>query len=466
MQNVASPRRSLESRFSVWALVVFLIVLWVAGGASRADVLGQPVSRFFAWGTLVAAALLGPQFNWRQVKPVAIIFVLCVLLVLFQLVPLPPAYWASLPGRDFLAQAASVSGQVQPWRPLSVSPSETANALGSLVVPAAVIVLASALTRQNHWDLLAVLLLLIFAGSVIAILQFTGARFDNPFINYVSGSISGNFANRNHFALFVAMGCLFAPVWGFGRDQRSKWKSIGAVVVLPFFLLTILATGSRSGMVLGAIAIVLGSLIIRKAAVRHLKTLPRSWAVALSISMISVLVASIVLSFVLGRAVAIDRALELQSVEDLRTRAMPYVLEAVQTYFPAGSGFGTFDTVYRIVEPDSLLQSVYFNHAHNDWVEVVLDGGLPGAALLAGSVGWVIYATFRTWHVESADALLPRLGAATAFLVALASIPDYPARTPMIMAMIVIAAIWLNSVLTPFSRSRSQATGPRFTHDL
>jgi O-antigen ligase len=95
-----------------------------------------------------------------------------------------------------------------------------------------------------------------------------------------------------------------------------------------------------------------------------------------------------------------------------------------------------------MVEPDHLLQPSYFNRAHNDWLELVLDGGILAAALLAVAAGWWLYASWKAWTSKPARDL-PRLGSAAVLLVMLASIPDYPARTPMIMAILALAALWL-----------------------
>ena len=457
MSRSAAAPPDFSARLSFWLLSALLVILWIAGGASRADVLGQGVVRFFAWTFLIAFTLFAARFAWRTVRPVAIFLGLAIIVVALQLVPLPPAIWMTLPGRELLMHAAEVIGQPQPWRPLSISPGATVNALGSLVVPAVVLILCAQLNREQYWRIAALLLALIFAGCLLALLQFSGASFDNPFINYNTGSVSGNFANRNHFALFVAWGCLIAPILGFRGDRPSRWKAIASVALIPFLLLVILATGSRAGIVLGVLAIFAGFFLIRGPALRELRLLPR-WGVFALVGALSVgLIGAVILAFTLGRAVALDRALELEAVDDLRSRALPYVLEALWHFFPAGAGFGTFDPVYRIGEPDALLQHPYFNHAHNDWVEVVLDGGLAGAALLLGGIGWMMLSIMRLWRRKRQSARLAWAGATALILTMLASVLDYPARTPMIMAAIIIFAVWLNSA-SRFPVASSQAS--------
>ena len=444
MLRTASHRPDFSARLSFWLLIAFLSLLFAVGGASRTDVLGQPVTRFAAWAFLVVFALLSPRFDLRQVKPVAVLVAFAVLMVSLQLVPLPPSIWMALPGRDLFIRAAEVSGQPQPWRPLSVSPAATANALGSLIVPVVTLALVANLSRSQHWHLAAFILFLIFCGCILALLQFSGASFSNPLINFVSGSVSGNFANRNHFALFVALGCLIAPILGWRENRHIRWKTIVGIALLPFLVLVVLATGSRSGMLLCGAGIAGGLFTVRKSIIRDLQALPLAASATFGAVAVLGLVGLVLLSLKLGRAIGIDRAFASSGVDDLRVQALPYVLDAVGRYFPAGAGFGTFDPVYRIGEPDALLTSRYFNHAHNDWLEIILDGGIGSAALLFIALSWFAFAIIRLRRRGRDASFLGALGAIALLMIMIASITDYPARTPLIMAIVVIAATWLH----------------------
>ena len=122
----------------------------------------------------------------------------------------------------------------------------------------------------------------------------------------------------------------------------------------------------------------------------------------------------------------------------------------IRIYFPAGSGFGGFDTIFRVHEPYALLKPTYFNHAHNDWLEILLDGGLPAALLLVVALGWWLRASIRVWRASAdSNMLLGRAGSAALLLILIASAVDYPARTPMMMAMIVLASLWLGWAEVP-----------------
>ena len=124
-------RHRLPFRFrpslSFALLLSLLFILWLAGGASRADALGQTVVRAAAWLVVIALILFGERPMARDLRPVVLLLVIALILVLLQLVPLPPAIWQALPHRD-LVSASIAFGESQPWRPWSMTPGATANA--------------------------------------------------------------------------------------------------------------------------------------------------------------------------------------------------------------------------------------------------------------------------------------------------------------------------------------------------
>ena len=425
-------------------LLALLGVLWLAGGASRADVLGQVVVRGGAWAALAAAILFGGRPTFAGMKPVLAILLAALALALVQLAPLPPGVWAALPGREPLVEAAAASGQAQPWRPWSIVPAATLNAASSLIVPLTVLVLVAGLRSNERAWLPGVLLGFISASAVLGLVQFSGSNFNNPLINDIR-QVSGIFANRNHFALSLALGCMLAPVWAFLEGRRPHWRGPAALGLVVLFALTILASGSRAGLLLGILALGLGLALAREGMRRALRRSPR-WALpALIAGIVGAIAIFVLLSVAADRAVSIERALAIDTRQDLRTRALPTVLAMIRTYFPFGSGLGGFDPIYRIHEPFALLRLTYFNHAHNDFLELALDAGLFGILLLLAGLLWWAWASARAWRA-GADArhALPKLGSAMLLLVMIASVFDYPARTPMIMAMIVVAGVWLS----------------------
>lgn len=438
MNKRSHPVSRLNLSFSFMLFALFVAAIWLAGGSSRGDAAGQVVVRWVSWTALGLVVLIGRKPSLANQRPILILLAAAIVLTLLHLVPLPPELWRHLSGRDLLDGAWREFPAV--WRPLSMAPAATLNAAMALVVPMATWVLLASLGEADRDRLPALLLIAIVASMFVGLLQFSGAWFNNPFVKSGPDQVSGMFANRNHFALLLAIGCIVAPAWAFSGIHRSKWREPLALGLIPLFLLMILASGSRAGVVLGGLALIIGLALVHQGFQRRWRHVP-SWkifGIGAAIGILSL--ALIVLSITADRAVAINRVFEAEAVQDMRQRSLPTLISMTVNYMPFGSGVGTFDPVFRLSEPPELLKPTYFNHAHNDLLEVVIDGGLPGLSILIGAFGWWLWASIRAWR---GGLVLPKLGSSILFLTLVASAFDYPVRTPMMMMVVTIAAVWL-----------------------
>src|SRR3546814_17788482 len=82
----------------------------------------------------------------RSTGPVFWLVLATMLLVLLQLVPLPPGLWTALPGREFLLSAPLSQ---ETWRPWSLTPSTTINAASSLIVPVVTLYLVRSMRQAE-----------------------------------------------------------------------------------------------------------------------------------------------------------------------------------------------------------------------------------------------------------------------------------------------------------------------------
>lgn len=446
--GMAMSRHSL-ARFhpslSFVLLVALLVILWLAGGASRENVAGQVISRAAAWAAIVVAVLFARRPRVSEVRSAALFLLAAILLCVVQLVPLPPDLWRALPGRATFGDPLVSPPDL--WRPWSLVPGATVNALFSLVVPLAVLLLAAGMREKERRWLPMAILSVIALSLIVGLIQFTGARIINPLVNGSPGAVDGLIANRNHYALFLAFGLLIAPVWAFGEGTRSKIRAPLALGLIVLLVLTILASGSRAGVVLGAASLTFGLATSWQGLKTTLRRYPRWLAPALGIGLVALVAVFVLASVAADRAVSIDRISDVDTGVDMRSRGLPTVLAIIRTYFPFGSGLGSFDPIFRLHEPFLLLKPTYFNHAHNDFLEIVMTSGLPGLVLLVTAIAWWAWRSMAAWRGmrRQGGATLPRLGSAMLLLIFIASIVDYPARTPLIMAIAMIAAIWLES---------------------
>jgi O-antigen ligase len=315
----------------------------------------------------------------------------------------------------------------------------------------AILFLMAGLSNEDKRWLPMLLVVLMGLSLLLGLLQFSGAGFYIPLINGTPGEVSGPFANRNHFALFLAIAWLVAPAWAFAERKWLRWSAPIALGIALLSLLMILATGSRAGLMLGGLALILGFLLAKRDVQRALRHRPRWVFPAVVAGLIVVIATFLLLSVAADRAVSLNRLLAADTGQDMRTRGLPTVFAAILTYFPIGSGLGGFDPIFRLNEPIDLLKPTYFNHAHNDFLEIALDAGVLGLSMVAAGLAWGAWASVQAWRGGNR---FSKLGSAILLLVIVASLVDYPIRTPLILGITTIAAVWLSGRRAPDADSR------------
>lgn len=421
------------------ALCLFLALLLVCGGSSRYDVPQLVLLR------PVAACLVGfglatvSSQDWRAYRPVFLLFGAVVVLTASHLVPLPPAVWQALPGREVIAEIDEAAGLGDIWRPLSMFPEGTWNALYSLCVPVAVLFLASQMKVDDHLRLLAWLLVVCFVTGLVGVIQASGSNFDL----YGSGEsgVAGVFANRNHQAAMLA--CTFpllaalAACAHYITEQARALRLIaaaGAVTLIPL----ILVTGSRMGFVVAILAFAYAGIVT---AGRRADTLPSPRKVLLQIVAAALVAGGALFATIYAaRDVAISRMGDEDG--DLRWAFWEATVDFLPSYMPWGSGIGSFVPIFQIHEPGDMLMPQYVNQAHNDWLDIVLTAGLPGVLIAIVALFMLARATGAALVARGPVGTLKQTGVGILFVVAFASLSDYPVRTPIISALVAIAAVW------------------------
>ena len=440
-------------------LVGLLVATFLFGGASRGDVQSLALLRPLSAIIFVVALFLALRPAWkRQWQPVALGLGV-VLLTVAHLIPLAPSLWQVLPGREAIVDVFTATGQPLPWLPVSVAPLTTWNAFFALMGPMAALLLALALPDRHLPSLLKILLAIGLVSALVGLFQSIGPS-NGPFYFYRitnNGTAVGLFSNRNHQAIFLAT--LFPILAAFaamseGRPNRVRAQRVLAVAVGAFLVPLLLVTGSRAGLLLGVVGLLSCLWVYRAPSSSSEKkaAVPVKNRRRMAMVMVGGVGLLGLMTILAARAPAFQRLVEMDTNEDLRLRALPTIWDATWSYFPVGSGIGSFVEAYNIVEPRALLSSNYLNHAHNDVLEVAMVGGLPAMilmllfALLAALASWrLVRAKLRAkrsvFDQRDRTIIIGRAGLVAMMILAIASIADYPLRTPSLaVAMMVFAA--------------------------
>jgi O-antigen ligase len=322
-----------------------------------------------------------------------------------QLVPLTPGQLSDVsPAADrFLVRYdlgyASVKGALNAVpaagyrHPLSINPSGTLLGLAALAAVALLLVgTARGLGRDGLRTLAAGVVILGAALALAGIVQ-SGLYLHDPqktglvygFWKPIFGTDPfGPFVNRNHFAgwmlmaLAVGLGYFCALVGRGMRHVKPGWRNrllwlssadANRVILVGFGLLvmglSLVMTLSRSGTTCFAIAIALTGLAVARRQAKR----PRR----------AVLVAYVLFLGVLaigwaGVDAVADRFAKADSDLAFRTAVWSDALHIYRDFPVFGSGVNTFGTamvVYQTADP-----SVHFMESHNDYVQLLSEGGL------------------------------------------------------------------------------------------
>ena len=115
---------------------------------------------------------------------------------------------------------------------------------------------------------------------------------------------------------------------------------------------------------------------------------------------------------------------------EARPEIFQLTLKALADHPWIGTGLGTFTTVFEAYRTPDLL--FFVNAAHNDYLENMLELGIPAALLLFGSVLALFVMCVRGAIRRRRDAILPCVGVGVTALVAMHSLVDFSMQIPAV----------------------------------
>lgn len=433
----------MTSRLFSFACAGFLLLALLVGGASREDVIAPDIV------AVAAVPLLGWAI-WRLrersiEQPERFAFAIlagCFLVGLIQLIPLPPALWTALPGRGPIVDDLAAAGIAPGWAPISLKPQATVAALLWLVPAAAMFLATRTLDQPGRRQLVLLILGVAVLSAVVGGLQVVGGP-ESPLRFYAVTNPEpavGFFSNRNHLASLFVCVVPFAALEALEAAARRPAGRVRIVLMLALILLAtagVVLTQSRAG------ALLLGVSLIGAAAMAwRAGLLSGNGQAGPGRSLLAGGVLLLALVAIAGPVIfggVLDRVGGSLDTE-IRIPAAKIASGAALTYAPFGSGLGSFVPVYMMHETPSSMQNTYVNHAHDDWLELLVETGLLGAAVMVAFLFWFTRLALRAWRRQRTSGG-PGVRAASVVILLLLghSLVDYPLRTPAMMCLFALA---------------------------
>jgi hypothetical protein len=451
----------------IWlALAGLILVVAFTGGGSRSDIASLPFLRAGAVLFAMTTLALVPASTWRDTRGALVLLGLLALWMIIQLIPLPVDMWSSLPLRDRIFRIDQILGANDRSRPISLAPSMTLNSLLALTVPAAALVVAAATPPADKIRIWWLIWAFGLLSSLFGLAQLATGPGSAFYLYRITNeaSIVGMFSNRNHFVVLLSMAILAAG-WLISNELMRRNGRTALIALFAgsifLFLFLILAVGSRLGLICGFVGAAATLFIVRWRIARRPMPInqptrraaatraPRRIALRLVLGLlpVAILVGTAALFYLSDQENAVTRLVDGSGSVEMRVAAFGTVTDLAQAQWLWGAGFGSFGRVFQIVEPDALLQPNYLNHAHNDWLQLPIEGGLPAMLIGAAAIAWIaqrlVSLIFR--RKRSGDAALTEaLFLALAFVfLAFGSIVDYPLRTPSIALVAALLVVLL-----------------------
>lgn len=459
----AKPDSSRQKSVAIAATALATAML--LGGSGSLVPLPEIILQCLLAGFTVAWVWLCPD-GLRQVPRGAwIIAALMLAIPLYQLLPMPPALWHGLPGRSVEQAALALVGQGSSWQPLSLTPNRTVAALLAVTAAAAVLVMAAAQDRRGRTILLATMTGAALLSVLVGAAQLSGGagnpfRFYYPEEAFLDGfqtnhnaeadvlligmvalaAVASDLANRRERPIGPRRGpaspSLRAPM---GKPQRQPAFEprlmLGVVGGATLLLaLGVVLTASRTGIALLPIAIGAQAFILR----RWLRLgNRRMWGAAVAaLAMLAIAAVSLSQHGALGRVW--DR---FHTSTEFRPEIWRDALFAMRQYWPWGAGMGSFIPVFAAAERLEVVTGKFVNRAHDDYLEFLIEAGLPGIVVLGLIFRQIAAGAWHGWRARVAGSQAQLIcGATNLFILAAHSLGDYPLRTVSIACMTAVNA--------------------------
>ena len=421
----------------------------------------------------------GTPVTRREGLPLATL----LLLPFLYLLPLPPFLAALLPGRQPYGEALALLGAPEnAWSSLSLYPVETESALLLLLVPVGVFLGVRLLDHPHILRLVSLLLGIALFQALLGLLQYVAAQGGSPqfFGLSINGlpSASGTYTNRNHLAGLLNLVfplALALAIFNIGHREKGRQRNWRDQVVffaslrghLAFFygmlafllLLGIVFSRSRAGIALSMMGILLSTLLFSR----------RIGGDNVYGTVGTVIALAMGSALTIGLIPVLDRFSVGGTIQDTRWTVFSATLDGIGAFMPLGSGPGDYPDLFPRFQPLS-LGHWFINHAHNDYLEWLFEGGILGGLVIAlllfrylrrwGQI-WTTkaWSRFRFLQIASGIGLL---------LMLLHSLVDYNLHIPAnIVFFAFLAGLFFSPVQeAPKShRKKRQRRTPTFTKE-
>lgn len=436
---------------------LFLVLCVLAGGSTQEGIWFNLGLQLLALAIIAWALASRPSEDLtRPSRQVLTLLGLALGLALAQLVPLPPFVWTAFPGREVLLRGYETLGYSLPWLPVSLAPFETLRTLLSWL-PAAAVLIATLRIRQRETALSATVLSAVLISVLFGAMQVaSGEPGDSAWYLYriTNNGAVGFFANRNHMGSLLLVSIPFGfALLASAASLSHQAKRISGMIAFGTAALLVVVVGIALNRSLAAIALVLPVVVLSSL------LFPAGWRVRRFVAPLGALTVIACLLLLMNAPLAAELAGTDRTSVESRREIWENTLVLTRETFPIGIGLGSFLSAYPLTEDPAAAQLTFINHAHNDYLELLVETGLAGALLMLGFLTWWAFQVLRVWRSALSSQYARAATIASGALLAHSWV-DYPLRTAALSA---VFAMCIGVMAQPRRRRRGDRSDVRPT---
>ncbi|MFN0191993.1 MAG: O-antigen ligase family protein [Aestuariivirga sp.] len=342
-----------------------------------------------------------------------------------------------------LAQQSGIEG-IRPT--ISISPVATWTALMRLVTYGLVFWLVLQTCRSSRRTSQAVLIIGLSAaayGQYGILVNLAGSSSVLWFEKWAYGeSLTGTFINKNSFATFLGLGLLCVvthlthrflytnremiqdPLDGRLFSKGVPFDILAMVAAAMCVVAALLLTQSRAGILSSFFAVIIFLLGL---AFRSRGTRKIGIATTGSIVLLFAL-----FFYVSGEGLTHRLSRLIWTDADLMARVEVYssTLSAIGDHPLLGVGYGTFEDGFRVYRSEDT--QAYFDKAHNTYLELAMELGIPAATALSLAIVVIAIFCLRGWKRRRRLFVYPWLSFCATMLVSLHALVDFSLQIPAV----------------------------------
>ena len=372
---------------------------------------------------LALATQVGSRRRFDHVSPLVVLIGIAVVLTALQLIPLPDSVLDALDAHsnELRNDGAALSGTA-PWRSISMDPSGTLRALAFFITLLGVAVLGLRIASSERGRYLVLAGVTVTCGLAAAVTGLhTLLNMDLLYGVYApqhaTPPLLGPLLNANHLGGLMALGATLALGLVFYQRQAAQVRVLWIVIAVSCSA-TALASLSRGA----ALALALGIMTTIALLVTGRLGAPgddrarhhRAWINEIPVTIVIALGLAIAVFTSAGK---VADQLDNTSLTELNLPLSKYAAwrssaTLVEEAPWLGIGRGALEPVFtRIHEPSAY---VTFSHLENEYIQAVVDWGIPGGIALGLTLAWCIVIAVKRWRDGALAACA--LGACAAIL--------------------------------------------------